>query len=492
MSAGQETEPIPHLRLIQGLVAFFVLLRVIYAFWAGPSPDEAYYWLWGQHPGLSYYDHAPFHGWLLGLSDLVFGRSLFGLRWMTLATLAGTAVIFRLWAERYAGADWRRWFWPGMLILLASPTFGIFSALAFHDYMLVFLVLVAAHFFLVFFTDTVVAGRGRTRDLFIAAVVLGCAGLTKYNAVFLGLGVAATVIAYAPLRKLLADWRLYVAGAVTVLMQVPVLYWNAAAGFASFRFHFSDRQTSGWLSSINPATIVEFVGVSVVLVSPFMAWAIARFFLSKPEGVFEQNGKVLAIWTFWLSTAVFLFISLSNTSWWWWNIVAYVVALPFLAQHLRGWALWGHTVFGVLFALFILISSTVVPLLNVFGGQDFFRMSLYSWSEIEGPVDAAVAQYQPDFIASEGPEFGAIVAFALDDPDVRVLTFRPNQFNYWWEREDYRGKSALVVTDQTQSLAAVQSQFETVTPVAEIPIVRFGHELNRIRIYHAEGYAPQP
>ena len=139
---------VPHLRLLQALVAFFVLMRVLYVFFAGPSPDEAYYWLWGQHPGLSYYDHAPFHAWLLGISDFVLGRSLFGLRWMTLATLAGTAWIFRIWAERYAGADWRRWFWPGMVILLASPTFGIFSALAFHDYMLVFLVLVSAHFFL--------------------------------------------------------------------------------------------------------------------------------------------------------------------------------------------------------------------------------------------------------------------------------------------------------------------------------------------------------
>ena len=45
-----------------------------------------------------------------------------------------------------------------MVILLASPTFGIFSALAFHDYMLVFLVLVSAHFFLTFFTDTVEQG----------------------------------------------------------------------------------------------------------------------------------------------------------------------------------------------------------------------------------------------------------------------------------------------------------------------------------------------
>jgi 4-amino-4-deoxy-L-arabinose transferase-like glycosyltransferase len=490
MSTLAAADRVPHLRLLQALVAFFVFLRVLYVFFAGPSPDEAYYWMWGQHPGFSYYDHAPFHGWLLGISDFVLGRSLFGLRWMTLATLAAMAWVFRIWAERYAGADWPRWFWPGMVILLASPTFGIFSALAFHDYMLVFLVLTSAHFFLMFFTDTVTQGRGKSRDLFVAAVLLGCAGLTKYNGVFLGLGVAATVLSYRPLRPLLRDWRTYLAGAGAAVMQIPVLYWNATQGWPSFKFHFSERQTGGWLTTLNPITVAEFIGVSLALISPFLIWAMVRFFISKPETLFEKNGRVLAAWTFVLSTAVFLFISLSNTAWWWWNIVAYVVALPFVAKHLRGWAFWAHTVYGAIFGLFLLISSTVFPILIALGGQDNFRLSLYGWDQIEAPVDAAIAEYQPDFVASEGPEVGAIVAFALDDPNLRALTYRANQLNYWWNREDFRGKSAIVVIDQTRTTVDFQSQFATITPVSEVPIVRFGRELNRYKIYFAEGYDP--
>jgi 4-amino-4-deoxy-L-arabinose transferase-like glycosyltransferase len=492
MTAITAAGRVPHLRLLQALVAFFVLLRVLYVFFAGPSSDEAYYWLWGQHPGPSYYDHAPLHGWLLGLSDLIFGRSLFGLRWMTLATLGGTAWIFRLCAERYAGADWPRWFWPGMVILLASPTFGIFSALAFHDYMLVFLVLVSAYVFLVFFTDTVTQGRGRTRDLLVAAVLLGCAGLTKYNGVFLGLGVVATVIAYRPLRPLFRDWRMYAAAAIAIAMQTPVLYWNATQNFASFRFHFSDRQTGGWLT-LNPMTLIEFIVVSLVLVSPFVIWAMVRFFLSKPDWPFEKNARVLAAWTFALSTAVFLVISLSNTSWWWWNVVAYVVALPFLAKYLSGWAFWAHAAYGAILAVFLLVSSAVFPVLIAFGIPDNFRVNLYGWEQIEAPVEAAVAQYHPDFVAGESPEFASVMAFAMDNPDVRALTFRPNQINYWWDRETFRGKSAIVVIDQTRSLADFQNQFATVTPIGdEVPVVRFGREINRYKLYLAEGYAPHP
>lgn len=73
-----------HLLLLQ-VAAFFLAIKLVYVFGVGPIYDEAYYWMWGQHPGLSYFDHPPFHAWLLGISDFVFGRSLFGLRWMTLA-----------------------------------------------------------------------------------------------------------------------------------------------------------------------------------------------------------------------------------------------------------------------------------------------------------------------------------------------------------------------------------------------------------------------
>ena len=41
--------------------------------------DEAYYWMWGQHPALSYYDHPPLNSWLLSLSSAVFGSIVWGL-----------------------------------------------------------------------------------------------------------------------------------------------------------------------------------------------------------------------------------------------------------------------------------------------------------------------------------------------------------------------------------------------------------------------------
>ena len=55
--------------MLQVLVGLFLVLKLVFLFGSGPTSDEAYYWLWGQHPALSYYDHPPFHAWMLGWSS---------------------------------------------------------------------------------------------------------------------------------------------------------------------------------------------------------------------------------------------------------------------------------------------------------------------------------------------------------------------------------------------------------------------------------------
>src|SRR5690606_16557348 len=248
----------------------FLAVKILYVFRVGPMFDEAYYWMWGQHPGLSYFDHPPLQGWLLGLSDLVFGRSLFGLRWLTLATLGGIFYIFHIWAKRLAGENWQTLFWPGIVIYLASPTFGYFTSLAFHDYLLLFLCLSSGHFFLNFLLATDAGERPKHRDLYIAAFLLGLAGLTKYNAVFLGLGVFFYILAKPSLRRLLLDPQLYLAAALAIGMQAPVIIWNLANGFSSFESHLSTRHDDDWLQEINWRSFWDFPGASAFLISPFL------------------------------------------------------------------------------------------------------------------------------------------------------------------------------------------------------------------------------
>lgn len=76
-------------------LGILLILRVCFDIFAAPVPDEAYYWLWGQHPDLSYLDHPPLNAWVQGLIEALAGRNLFSLRFATWLTTAGTLTI--LW-----------------------------------------------------------------------------------------------------------------------------------------------------------------------------------------------------------------------------------------------------------------------------------------------------------------------------------------------------------------------------------------------------------
>jgi 4-amino-4-deoxy-L-arabinose transferase-like glycosyltransferase len=479
--------------LLQAVAAFFVALKLVYIFSVGPIMDEAYYWMWGQHPGLSYFDHPPLQAWLLGLSDLVFGRSLFALRWMTLATLAGTFYIFHLWARRMAGEDWQALFWPGVVIYLASPTFGYFTSLAFHDYLLIFLLLASGHFFLNFLVDADEGSACRRRDLYLGAVLVGLAGLTKYNAVFLGLGVFFLILWRPSLRRLLRDPHLYLAAAIAIGLQAPVLFWNWSTGFASFNFHLNTRHGEGWLEQFNLRTFLDFPVASIVLVSPFLVPVFFRFFLRHHPTRFENVAKSLAIWIFWLSSLTFVFVSLTDWVFWWWNLTAYVLVLPFAARLMgQRFLFWGHVVFGALVSLYLLISVTVVPL-SLFHADraDWRQTRLYGWQELGEALAAARQTYRPDFIASDGPDLASVAGFALDDPAVTAITDRVTQFHYWWQPELHRGENAVIVLFRNASSAYIASQFEALTPIGTVEVSRFGHFINGFELYLAQSYEPR-
>src|SRR3982751_889026 len=96
---------------LQLVVAIFLALRLYFDLAADLFGDEAYYWMWGQKLGWSYFDHPPLHAWLLHLMGLAFGWNLFSLRILTWLTLGGTLWIFWLWAKRLQPEDPVVWFW---------------------------------------------------------------------------------------------------------------------------------------------------------------------------------------------------------------------------------------------------------------------------------------------------------------------------------------------------------------------------------------------
>jgi len=474
------------LRLLQATAVLFVLLKLLYFVLLPPIGDEAYYWLWGQHPALSYFDHPPLHAWLLGLVSLVFGWNLYSLRLLTWVTFAINAWVFWQMAKRLAPENPRPWFWTTLLIYMGSPIMLVLGAISFHDHLLITLCLLSGYCF-VGFTDDWNSGKERFGRLYLAGLFLGLAVLTKYNGALLGLGFLLVIVSDRGLRPLLLRWQTYLAGFLAIVIQAPVLYWNISNGFASYRFHAVDR----WNGHIefSPDDMAATLIASAIILTPFLVWPLIRTL--RPEGTpFERRLREVAGAAFGLSTLAIAVLSAIVDVPNYWNVVAYPLAFPLLVKTIRTRVtFWLHLLAGATLTVLFLIEMGFSPIVNLPGLAFGTAYSNYDWDRVAGIVAAAQKDHPGTFLGATRYTTAAQLAFALKNPDVTDISDRPSEFTYWFDKPAHRGQSAIVLAAPFIPISYASTEFRHVTLLENIQIHDvFGAPAGTYQLYFAEDY----
>jgi len=484
----------PRYLVLKVLAAILIGIKVWSLVSVNLVSDEAYYWMWGQHPELSYFDHPPLNAWLIWVSSQLFGHGILQLRMWSVLTAIGTGMIFWNWAKRFGGDEWEPIFWRSLCIWLAAPMYGVYPTFATSDHLLFFFVLLSGHFLINFLLAVREGGTGKLSNLYLGALFMGVTALSKYNALFFGFALLFYIIGSPKLRGLFRNPHLYLAALVVVVVGSPVLIWNISNGFASFEFHLVQRHDAGSLHQINLSNVWQFIGETALTLTPFGIFGVLAFAFSRPKQAFERTAWGLGSWFFWLSTLSFLFVALTQQLFFWWNVSAYMLLMPFMGKYMKnGIVFWGHIVLSVVLSVFYVYSSSVFPVLNYLGRGDPTRERYYGWDEIAAPIEAAIAKYQPDFIASTKWESASVVGYALNNPDVVSISPRNSEYHYWLDkpaREAKRGQNALVVVQAGMDKGLADPQFETLTPIEDFPIMRQGKKMTSYQLYWGEGYKP--
>jgi 4-amino-4-deoxy-L-arabinose transferase-like glycosyltransferase len=265
------------------LVIAIFLAKLAFALLVPPNGDEAYYFLWGQHLQWSYRDHAPMVGWGEGLGARLFGWTPLGLRFPTFLTMAGTIFLFRLWARKFAPENEKLYFWTLLGVAFASPMFNFTSTNVFPDHLLVFFVLAALYVLADFMSRRAADANASPAGLYLGAVFLGLAGLSKYSAIFFGLAFVAALLSQKRLRGLFLSPHLYLAGLLAALIVSPIFVWNATHDFASLQLHrqerFADAATPSGFTWMG---IPQEIG-ALLFFSPFLLPAVYLFLTAPAE-----------------------------------------------------------------------------------------------------------------------------------------------------------------------------------------------------------------
>ncbi len=473
--------------IYQLIVLYVVVLRVVFDLTANPMGDEAYYWIWGQRPQLSYLDHPPLHAWLMGVVGAVLGWSPLSLRALTWATLAGSLWILWLLVRRLAPDDRVHRFWKVAAIYLTLPLVVIATTPAFHDHLLAFLCLAAIYCMLVFAADRETS-HTRFGAFYLAAILAGLAALTKYNGILLAVGFAVFLVARPSMRALWRSPHPYLAALIVAALQAPVLIWNLDTGFATLSLHFLDRPSGHWGEPHWPG-LLSFAFGMLITMGPFFLMGFWLVLARKPAGPTESILRRLVLCLFATSTLCVAVGSLFTEILLHWNIVAYIAAATLAGLALRRhWLLWPHFALGLYFATVVTWNYSVAPR-SVPLFSDPGTAPNYGWPEVASAVKSAQAEHPDAFLAATRYTYAAQLAFELHDPDVTAFNPVPSQYDLWWDAAAHRGQDAIIVADRRFSIDFAERQFDRVTRIARVPVQRQGTRVWQFDIYFAEGYA---
>jgi hypothetical protein len=259
-----------------GLLALMMGLRLYSASLTGLAPDEAYYWLWAQHPALGYYDHPPMVAWLIMASTQLIGDSLLGVRLMFVGmTLILSLIVYDLARTLFTDKTIARRavLWVNVSVLLSAG-----GMLATPDGPSVFFYSLAC-------LALAKVWAGKTPYWWLIVGLMAGLGLqSKYTNFFFGLGVMTWFIFDRQARQhLLTPWP-WLGGLLAFLVIAPNLVWNAHNDWASLDKQFSRLAGSG----LNFTYLIEAVLFQALLLNPFVvaflikAWGDALKFATCP------------------------------------------------------------------------------------------------------------------------------------------------------------------------------------------------------------------
>ena len=272
-------------------------LKLILAGWLPLSPDESYYWVWGQHLQLSYYDHPPMVALLMALGDSLawLGQMV---RWpaVLLAHLG-------LWFWKDLFKDWlterQQILW--LVLVCLMPLTGPGSLIVTPDLPLMFSWSLSLWTF-----QRLLNSNGHWRWGLAFGAAFGFGVLSKYLSVL----VIPIVFIWWWARRRDAPLTRWLTPTIVaaVAISAPVWIWNLQNDWASFRFqlhHGLGRKS--W----KPSWTYEYVLAQMALLFPTILWLGMRsraslrwkaaawfplgfFFFTSFRGYVEANWPVMA------------------------------------------------------------------------------------------------------------------------------------------------------------------------------------------------------
>ncbi|MDB2384312.1 glycosyltransferase family 39 protein [Endozoicomonas sp.] len=424
------------------MVLLIFIVHLIIAPLVPLGVDEAHYALYALHPDLSYFDHPPMVAWLQMLVAPL-GYDEFSVRLMPALLYAiASLLVYRLTGKLYPDGHPSQ-SWIAVFLLNTAPILQLMGWGLVPDMPLIVMALLAVELTLK------VSEEHQLKHWLLLGAVYGLAGLSKYTAVFLPLGLVIFLCQTQGARWLKQSGP-WCAALLALILISPVLIWNARHDWASFTYQLNHAGGKEW--ALKDALSMQVLQMVCYSLLTYVAGIAATIFGVKRG----RKADWLVIWSAW----PFLLITtwsagngelLPN-----WPALGWTLLVPLTAHWLslscqKRWvkllAIFS-SVLSVGLIVFILGFLTFQPL----SSMPFMKSAvkdLIGWdlAAREGQSllrEMGVAEGRTPVLLLENWSRASRIAWYAQPIPVQVLSGRNSQFSYWFGDADEKTRGILI------------------------------------------------
>ena len=452
-------------------------LRMLVAAFTPLSADEAYYWVWSRALAPGYLDHPPMVAWWIWAGTQAAGDGALGIRLLSpLSAAAGSLLLARtaemLLPGRQAGI-------VAACLLNATLLLGVGAVTVTPDTPLILFWTAAL------WAMAQVLRTGQGGWWLLVGLAAGCALLSKYTALLLGVGIVIWLVVTPSGRVWLRTPWPWLGGVVAGLVFLPVVGWNASHGWASFIKQ--GARTSDWQPGRALVFLGELAAGQVGLATPLVlvlcgagAWAALR-----------HARRLDPAWTLlaaliWPGIAIFVQHALGDRVQANWPAVIYPAAA--IAAAGLGWRLWKPAAaLGLAMTALVYAQATlgVIPLPR---RADVTLFRLAGWDQLAAEAAAARQASGAKWIAAEEYGLASQLSHALPGTDVAGVAPRWAFFRLPPADAMLRSGPGLLVQSTRRREPPEPGQWRGVEIIGQIWRGRRGVEAERYTLYRVEAY----
>ncbi len=486
-----------------GIVAYVILLRLVFGGTVDLLPQEAYYWNYSQHLDIGYLDHPPMVAWLIWLGTAIGGNTEFAVRFGALLSwLIAGFFCFQLARNLYGKTEG----FVAVLIFCALPFFFLTGMVMTPD-----TPLTAAWAGALYFLERALIGQRRMAWLG-AGLCVGLGLLSKYTIILLLPATLVLLLLDPRLRAWFLRPEPYLAAVVAAIVFSPVILWNATNGWASFVFQGSRRLEAPCDFSLDVLAgsillLLTPVGIASVVV-------LASRFLRRPGWFSDKRMAFTVIYTL-VPLSIFVAFGFAHEVKLNWTGPLWLAMLPAIAHSL---AAEQHAAFSKWPTFSRAWRVTIVAALLLYGGalhymalgaSDMGRANLWrlktlpvAWEEIGAQVQRIEANVErvtgqePLIVGMDRYYLSSQMAFYDPDGDGIGETAGRNlfgmdslMFRYWITPTEAKGRDVILFSLRKGGAIANPSltrRFPMLGPIHAKNVYKDGERV--ALIYYRIGY----